>query len=113
MQIPVEYEVAPLVQTIPSVISLGTVVLGESREAKVQLVSRTGKPVDVQVESQPKECLIELDREKNPPEIVVQVTLEEPGIWQGVIKGKLRVSSLRAEPFEIKCTAYGQTSSAG
>lgn len=106
--IPVEYRIAPPIQAIPSVVSLGTIAVGEHREGRVQFVSRDGKPPEVQIESKPDECSVKLDAKKNPPEMVVVVTLKKAGIWRGTIKVKLLPVASGEEMMEIRCVGYGK-----
>ncbi len=105
--IPVRFRIESPVVAIPGVISLGTVPVGESREAKVQFVARGGESLGVQIESHPEECLIRVDDTQTPPEMVVAVTLKEPGIWQGVISCKVQ-SSTQEHAIEVRCAGYGQ-----
>jgi hypothetical protein len=106
VRIPVEYQIAPPVETIPSVISLGTVVVGDIREQSVRFVSRNGEPLNVEVENHPDECSVTLKHRKDSPELIVAIKLKEPGIWQGVIRVKVRVGSQEFAS-EIKCVGYG------
>lgn len=108
--IPVEFEIAPLVRAIPSVVSLGSVVIGESRQERVRFVSRNGEPLVVEIQSAPDECSVELDEKSNPPEIIIITKLNEPGVWEGIIKCNVQASS-REEVIEIKCVGYGRKSS--
>jgi hypothetical protein len=81
--------------------------VGESRQETVQFVSRNGEPFDVQIESQPDECAITLDRKKNPAEMIIAITLKKPGVWQGAIKVKAQTPSGK-HVMEIGCVGYGR-----
>lgn len=107
--IPVLFRIEPPVRAIPSVISVGTVVVGEPREERVEFVSRCGEPVGVEIQSHPDECSITLDRQKNPLEMMVAIKLKKPGIWQDVITVNTQTPS-GEEVIEIRCVGYGRES---
>jgi len=108
--IPVRFEIAPVVRAVPSVVSLGTAVVGELRERRVRLVSRSGEAVTVKIVSVPKECSVEVDQRGRSPELIVRVKLNAPGIWQDIIRGNVRTASTE-EAIEIRCVGYGKESS--
>ena len=105
--IPITFQIEPLIRAIPSVISLGAVAVGESREENVQFVSRCGEPLDVQIESYPDECSITINQTKAPSEMIVAVKLKEPGIWQGIIRVRMQTPSGK-EVIDVKCVGYGR-----
>lgn len=108
LNIPVRFQIEPPVRAIPSVFSLGTVAVGEPQEQKVELICRNGGLLDVQVESHPKECSITLNQSKHASEMIVVVTLKDPGIWQGVITLRAITASQQQHMIEIRCAGYGQ-----
>ena len=99
--VPVVFQIEPPLRAIPSVIALGTVAIGESRTERVQFVSRCGEPLAVQIENHPAECSVAIDQH-NPAEMIVAIKLKEPGIWQGVIKAKVKAHS-EEQIIEIRC----------
>ncbi len=105
--IPVVFRIEPPVRASRSVIALGTVVVGEPREERVELLSRSGEPVAVEITEHPQECSIKLDERHNPVAMIVSVTLRNPGIWQGAIRARTR-TSLGKEALEIRCVGYAR-----
>jgi len=105
--IPVLFKTESPLRATPSVISLGTVVVGDAREERVQLVSRSGEPVTAQIECCPEECAIVFDRKKNPTEMVVVINLKQAGIWQGIIKLRAK-DATKEQAVAIRCVAYVQ-----
>lgn len=106
--VPVRWQVEPPVRAIPSVVSLGTVLVGESRETRVKLVPRTGHLTGLHVESCPEECSITLEKDKSPPEIVVSAKLDRVGIWQKSIEVAAQMPSGK-EVIEIRCVGYARS----
>jgi len=86
------------------------VVLGEPYTERVRFVSRNKEPLVVEIESKPDECSVEFDEKTDSAEMIVSIKLNEPGIWQGVIKARVQASS-QEESIEIRCVGYGRKSS--
>lgn len=107
--IPVEvkFDIPPPVHAVPGVISVGTLVVGESREVKVRFVSRGTESIDVCIESYPDECSIVLDESKGPPEMTVTVRISEAGIWSGVVRATVH-SGLHSHPLDIRCVGFAR-----
>ena len=103
--IPVKFKVEPPIRSVPSVISLGSITLGETHLSQVQFLSRDHKLLDIQVESHPDECEIRINKVANPPEMSVAFRLKTLGIWQGAVKVKA-VTVSGEKIIEIKCIAY-------
>jgi hypothetical protein len=104
---PVRYKVAPPVLAVPSVVSVGAVHAGDVGEQRIQIISRIGDLSDLSVESCPDECSVRVNKDENPPELVVGVRLHKAGIWQGTIKVAISLPN-RKEVIDIKCAGYVQ-----
>ena len=107
VSIPITYEVAPSVTAVPSVVALGEMPVGEPRSQQVRFTSRTGDPLKVEIENAPAEATIQIDNKQNEPVLTLTVTLTRPGIWQGVIKGKVQTRA-HSNAIEIPCAAFGK-----
>lgn len=105
--VPVRFSVPPQVRVVPSVISLGTFSLGQSREAKLRFVSRDGERINVQPVSNPDGCAIEVASNEGSPEVTVVVKPEESGPFDGILE--VRVTSDSQEWFlDIPCAGFVQ-----
>lgn len=69
--VPTRLTVPQAVCAEPSIISLGSVVAGEQRQARVRFISRSTESFSIDVARWPRECRIELDRSKVPQEMLV------------------------------------------
>ncbi len=110
LSIPITYEVAPLVRIVPDVLSLGTIELGESREARIHFIQRASQAPVVEVDRLPAQCTARVEHSDASPELVVTTRLDRPGIWTDSIRCRVRLES-RTEMVEIKCVAFGRTGS--
>jgi hypothetical protein len=108
VSIPVTYEVAPFAAAVPGAVALGEVPVGEPRRQEVRFTSRAGAPTSVEVEEAPAGVTAEVAADpKAGPLLTLTVTLDKPGIWQGVVKAGVR-SGARRETIVIPCAAYGK-----
>ncbi len=105
--VPVRFEVEPPVRAIPSVISFGTLPVGESRQETVEFVSRYGDPVEVRIEDHPDECSLTLELNNGRPKMIVEARLKGCGVWQGTIRA---IAIVRAQEhvIAIRCAGYGR-----
>lgn len=104
--IPVRFEVPPPVRAVPSVISLGTVAVGERHQERVRIESRDGERVRIEVQSVPGGCSVEIDEATNPPELIISIELTEAGVWRDKIRCRGEIASSYAEEIEVQCVAY-------
>lgn len=103
VRIPVVYEATPLVRAIPSIISFGTVKVGEKAYADVEFISRNGDPVEVEVESLPEGVTFE----KKENAYQVGFVSEKNGIWTGMIRLSITFDD-HERPLPLKCVAFVQ-----
>lgn len=104
--VPVQYEIPPRVAAVPSVISLGTVRVGETREERIRLVSQDSEPLTVTVLSAPAESAVRVEGTPSAPELVLTAQLKHPGVWQGAVKLKAQSAS-GGDDIEVKCAGFG------
>jgi hypothetical protein len=103
IKIPVTYEVAPIVQAIPSIVSFGTVRVGEKNRTEVKFESRNGYPVEVILESLPEGITFE----KSDKVYHIDFVPKKIGIWENEMKLILVAGSCQF-PCSLKCVAFVQ-----
>ena len=101
----VRYRIQPRLRPVPSTVSFGTVVVGESLEARVKLVSRVGPVRDLRVEQCPDACRVRFEKAAESPELVIGVKFDRPGVWRDriVVVGQTKSGK---EVLQIWCVAY-------
>jgi hypothetical protein len=103
MKIPVIYEASSSIRAIPSVVSFGTVKVGEKVVSEIEFESRGNGSVEVKVESLPGGVRFE----KHGDKYQVQFNAQSAGIWEGVIKLTLK-SGNRKVQLSLECAAFVQ-----
>jgi hypothetical protein len=101
VKIPVIYEVAPIVQAIPGIVSFGTVRVGEKNRTEVKFESRNGFPIEVKVESLPEGITFE----KKGEVYQVDFVSKNEGVWRNEIK-LILVSGSHQIPTSLPCVAF-------
>jgi hypothetical protein len=95
---------APSVKAVPGAVALGEVRVGDPCHEQIRFSSRSGEIPSVEAVETPVEVTARVDRSAEPL-LDLTILLGEPGIWQGVVKVKLRIGS-RSESVEIPCAAF-------
>ena len=106
--IPFHYTVAPSVRAIPQVVALGSIPVGQSRQATVRFQWPRDEAFDLQIESQPEGCSASLDLSRSPPEMRIDVRLKDPGVWQGIVKVRAR-GAHETHTLEVQCVGLGSS----
>lgn len=107
ISVPIRFKIAPSLELVPSVISLGTVDVGETREVVVSVVSKSIDAETLQIKSAPPECAVSIDRQSIPPTLIVRTKLTEPGVWQGIIIARIQDSS-GEKLINVKCVGFAK-----
>ena len=102
--IPIAFHVAPYVRAVPSVVSLGTIRVGDVREQKIQFVSRDGAPISLTIDKTAEDCVTAVDN-THPAQLLVRLRPQTVGIWQRQLRITAHSAS-RHELVEINCVAY-------
>lgn len=107
VKIPVSFEVPPPVRAMPSIVSLGSVGVGEVHRDRVRFLSSTDEPVTIEAVKVPPECSVEPAPTTSPPELVVSTTLRAPGAWRGEIEVRATTPS-GVHPVTVRCVGYAR-----
>jgi len=106
--VPVTFEVAPRVSAIPSVLALGEVPVGETREDHIYFMSSIGYPFEVKLKSVPPEATCRLEKKKDYVELIVNTKLLTVGLWQKNIVVNVISPSHDDDVIEIRCSGLGK-----
>ena len=107
VQIPFNYLMMPDVNVEPSVVSLGSVKVGETVEEKILINVRNRDLLSCEIKSIPEGCEVVAVKGGNPTELLFKTVPKQPGIWQGKLIMSVKTSE-GEEVVEIDCVGYVQ-----
>ncbi len=91
----------------PTIITFGTIGLGESVTRAVRLTSQDGTGVDVKVLNKPADCTVEVEKKGAITELTVTAKPSTSGIWKGLISASVHNASWNGS-IDISCVGITQ-----
>ena len=110
VSIPVRYSIGAPIKAVPAALAFGTAEVGKVYEARAKIVSSAHDDIRILECDASDGCLARVNRDGREPEVVVEAQLARPGVWQGVVRVKVRTSSTKDQWVEIPCAAFGRES---